>query len=177
MTQQNNDFSVQKVLGTISGLSPTLEDLVLVFGHPSHYSRLETAPTSAFKHFKKLRRLVTSADVVASKTRSMSAKDNHTFYTNFPPCLEDLTLVFEADRLYNRALRDNMHKIMYGKPDNLGKIVSELHCGSAGSDDRKASEPDCANDLFKELTQLAEHKSELSNLRKLHLSTNFIQWL
>lgn len=177
VTQQQNEFSVQKVLSTISGLSSTLEDLELLFGHPYHYSRFDSIPTSAFKHFTKLRRLVTSADVVASKTHSMSAKDDHTFYTNFPPCLKDLTLVFEADRLYNRALRDNMHMIIYGKPDTLGNIISGLNCGCAGSEYRRASEPDCANDLFKELAQLAEHKAELPNLCKLHLSTNFIQWI
>ncbi|KAH0367364.1 hypothetical protein KCU65_g4690, partial [Aureobasidium melanogenum] len=173
----DTEFSVQEVLASISGLSSTLEDLELVFGHPSHYSRLETSPTTAFRQFSRLRRLVTSADVVASKTRSMSSMDNHTFYTNFPPSLEDLTLVFEANTMYNRALRDNMHRIIYGKPENLVKVISELHCGCADSDDGRASESDCANDLFKELAQLAEHKAELPNLRHLHLMPNFIQWL
>jgi hypothetical protein len=97
--------------------------------------------------------------------------DNHTFYKNFPPCLEDSTLVFEDDRRYNRALRDNMSKIIHGKPDNLNEVISKLCCSCANPTDENANELDCANDLFKEFTQLAEHKAELPNLRTLQLNS------
>jgi hypothetical protein len=174
-------ISIQETVTTLESVQATLVELELDPGATEHWARpelflgrnshpKEPYQSHAFTSFSKLQRLEAPLEMFSQSTGKMTRDENHTFYTNFPPSLEKLTLVVTSRGPFHQALEGT-----YALPNDqvvLGDCIEDIDSLSC-----HASEYEKAHELFKELSQLADHRSLIPGLRELHLLRDPCQWL
>jgi len=128
--------------------------------------------STAFLYFRKLRRLQAPLEMFSQATGKMLRDDMaHNFYTNFPPTLEELTLVVTCREPFHQALEgayvlSSDQVVLEDRTVN----ISELDC--------KTETYEKAHELFGELSRLTVQKDRrLPVLRELHLLRDPCQWL
>lgn len=174
-------ISIQRAVDALGSVKDSLIELDLDPGASEHWANwrlgdrhfpnpMEPYQSRAFGAFTKLQRLTAPLEIFSQSTGKMARHDDHTFYTNFPPSLQELTLVVTSREPFNRVLDQ-----AYVLPDNrviLGEInakIDHLSC--------RVNAYEKAHELFEELSQLADHKSSLPALRELHMLRDPCQWL
>jgi hypothetical protein len=130
----------------------------------------ELYQSHAFRSFSKLQHLQAPLEIFSQATGKMRRDEHHTFYTNFPPSLEKLTLVVTSRETFHQALEDR-----YALPNSQVILddrivnISNLSC--------KPDTYEKAHELFEELSQLADHRYLVPALREIHLIRDPCQWL
>jgi hypothetical protein len=175
-------ISIQRAIDALEPVEANLMELEFDPGPSEHWLRYEPYPKAftrqtmelyhshAFTSFSKLQRLQVPLEMFSQSTGKMLRDENHTFYTNFPPSLENLTLVVTSRETFHQALEDR-----YALPS--GQVVIEDHIVNISNLSCKPATYEKAHELFEELSQLADHKDLVPALRELHLLRDPCQWL
>lgn len=177
----DSPIRIQVAVDTLESIKDNLVELDLDPGPSEHWVHprmgckvfplsMEPYQSHAFGAFLKLQRLKAPLEMFSQSTGKMSRRDDHTFYTNFPPSLVELTLVVTSKEPFNKVLEH-----IYPLPDNQVVLrdrivkISDLSCQTDAYEK--------AHELFEELSQLADHKYSVPALRELHLLRDPCQWL
>jgi hypothetical protein len=131
---------------------------------------MEVYQSHAFTTLSKLRRLQAPLEMLSRSTGKMRRDENHTFYTNFPPSLEELTLVVTSREPFHQALEGT-----YALPNH--QVVLEDRIVDTSNLSCQSDDYEKAHELFEELSQLADHRDLVPALRGLHLIRDPCQWL
>lgn len=177
----DDPISIQEAIETLDCIKHTLVELALDPGpsehwvHPSIGDRNFAQPkepyqSHAFNTFSRLQRLTAPLEMFSQSTGKMTRRDDHTFYTNFPPSLQELTLVVTSREPFDKALEQT-----YALPDKQVVLQDRVVKISDLSSQMDAYEK--AHELFKELSQLADHRYSVPALREVHLLRDPCQWL
>jgi hypothetical protein len=174
-------ISIQEAVGALEPVQTSLVELKFDPGASEHWICPESYPAAwqtlmevyqshAFTSLSKLQRLQAPLEMLSQSTGKMRRDENHTFYTNFPPSLEELTLVVTSREPFHQALEG-----AYALPNCQVVLedrivdISNLSCHS--------NEYEKSHELFEELSQLADHRHLVPALRELHLLRDPCQWL
>jgi hypothetical protein len=174
-------ISIQEAVSALEPVQTSLVELKFDPGASEHWICPESHPAAwqtlmevyqshAFKSLSKLQRLKAPLEMLSQSTGKMRRNENHTFYTNFPPSLEELTLVVTSREPFHQALEGT-----YALPGDqvvLEDLVADISNLSCQLDDYEK-----AHELFEELSQLADHRHLVPALRELHLIRDPCQWL
>lgn len=175
-------ISIQRAINALEPVEAHLMELEFDPGPSEHWLRYESYPRAftrqtmelyhshAFASFSKLKRLQVPLEMFSQSTGKMLRDENHTFYTNFPLSLGNLTLVVTSRETFHQALEDR-YALSSGQVVIEDRIVniSNLSC--------ETDTYEKAHELFGELSQLADHKDLVPALRELHLLRDPCQWL
>lgn len=176
----DDHISIQGAIDSLASVKNNLVELEFDPGPSEQWRRryqwpntqsLETHLSVAFTDFPKLRRLQAPLEMFSQATDKVTRDDElHDFHTNFPPTLEELTLVVTC--------REPFHKVLEGAYALSGEQVAlrdrimnvcELNC--------ETETYEKAHELFGELSRLAVHRDLVPALRELHLLRDPCQWL
>jgi hypothetical protein len=138
--------------------------------HVTYQTLMEVYQSHAFTTLSKLRRLQAPLEMLSRSTGKMRRDENHTFYTNFPPSLEELTLVVTSREPFHQALEGT-----YALPNH--QVVLEDRIVDTSNLSCQSDDYEKAHELFEELSQLADHRDLVPALRGLHLIRDPCQWL
>jgi hypothetical protein len=122
-------ISIQEAVGALEPVQTSLVELKFDPGASEHWICPESYPAAwqtlmevyqshAFTSLSKLQRLQAPLEMLSQSTGKMRRDENHTFYTNFPPSLEELTLVVTS--------REPFHSNEYEKSHELFEELSQL---------------------------------------------------
>ncbi|KAH0371712.1 hypothetical protein KCU65_g1720, partial [Aureobasidium melanogenum] len=169
--------SAYKKLLTLESIKDNLMDLELDPGPSEHWignrnfsQAMEPYQSHAFVGFNKLQRLTAPLEMFSQSTGKMTRCEDHTFYTKFPPSIQELTLVVTSREQFNKVLEHT-----YALPDN--KVVLEDRVVELNKLPCQSDAYEKAHELFEELSQLADHKYTVPALREVHLLRDPCQWL
>ncbi|KAG9699816.1 hypothetical protein KCU95_g1260, partial [Aureobasidium melanogenum] len=177
----DDPISIQEAVDALQSIKNSLKELDLDPGPSEHWIHprmgnrvfprfMEPYQSHAFVGFSKLQRLTAPLEIFSQSTGKMSRREDQTFYTNFPPSLQKLTLVVTSRESFNKTLEQT-----YALPDDKvvleGRIVdlSDLSC--------QIDAYEKAHEMFEELSQLADHRYSMPALREVHLRRDPCQWL
>lgn len=170
-------ISIQEAVETLESIKNNLVDLELDPGPSEHWIgnrnfhlAMEHYQCRAFVGFSKLQRLTAPLEMFSQSTGKMVRREDHTLYTNFPPSLQELTLVLTSRESFNKTLEQT-----YALPDN--KVVLEDCIINLTDLSCQSDAYEKAHELFEELSQLADHKYSVPALREVHLLRDPCQWL
>jgi hypothetical protein len=108
-------ISIQEAVGALEPVQTSLVELKFDPGASEHWICPESYPAAwqtlmevyqfhAFTSLSKLQRLQAPLEMLSQSTGKMRRDENHTFYTNLPPSLEELTLVVTSREPFHQAL-------------------------------------------------------------------------
>ncbi|KAH0018691.1 hypothetical protein KCU78_g7056, partial [Aureobasidium melanogenum] len=173
--------SIQKAVDALGSVKNSLRELDLDPGASEHWKQpglgdrrlpqaMEPYQSRAFDSFSRLQRLTAPLEIFSQSTGKMSRRKDHTFYSNFPSSLEDLTLVVTSREPFNKVL-EQTYPLSGNKVVLKDRIVdiSDLSCQTDAYEK--------AHELFEELSQLADHKYSVPALREVRLLRDPCQWL
>ncbi|KAG9840608.1 hypothetical protein KCU98_g3477, partial [Aureobasidium melanogenum] len=173
--------SIQKAVDALGSVKNSLRELDLDPGASEHWKQLglgdrrlpqamEPYQSRAFDSFSRLQRLTAPLEIFSQSTGKMSRRKDHTFYSNFPSSLEELTLVVTSREPFNKVL-EQTYPLSGNKVVLKDRIVdiSDLSCQTDAYEK--------AHELFEELSQLADHKYSVPALREVRLLRDPCQWL
>jgi hypothetical protein len=180
----DSPVTIQEALGALESVETSLMELrfdpgpsehwICPESYPRHFNQLrEVYQSHAFTSFSKLQRLEAPLEIFSQSTGKMRRDEHHTFYTNFPPSLVELTLVITSREPFHQAL-ERAYALTNSQVVHEHRIVetSDLFCQSC-----RTNTYEKAHELFKELSQLADHRYLIPALRELHLIGDPCQWL
>jgi hypothetical protein len=99
----DSPVSIREAVGALESVEASLMELkfdpgpsehwICLESYPRHFNQLkEVYQSHAFTSFSKLQRLEAPLEMLSQSTGKLRRDENHTFYTNFPPTLEKLTV-------------------------------------------------------------------------------------